>query len=60
MDWMGRRKTMFFGFLVQGIVGFILGGALGPIQSIFPLFVVLYGPSPSVRFPFPWMLRRAL
>lgn len=24
-------------------MGFILGGALGPIQSVFPLFIVLYG-----------------
>lgn len=27
--------------LTRGVVGFILGGALGPIQSVFPLFVVL-------------------
>ncbi|KAL8276651.1 hypothetical protein RQP46_010919 [Phenoliferia psychrophenolica] len=43
MDYIGRRKTMFWGFFLQAIVGFILGGALGPIQSVFPLFVVLYG-----------------
>ncbi|OAL30076.1 hypothetical protein AYO20_08980 [Fonsecaea nubica] len=30
--------------LIQNIgYGFILGGALNPIQSVFPLFVVLYG-----------------
>lgn len=27
----------------QALVGFIIGGALSPIQSVFPLFVVLYG-----------------
>ncbi|KAK4943305.1 hypothetical protein LTR10_017148 [Elasticomyces elasticus] len=30
-------------FMCWAILGFILGGALGPIQSVFPLFVVLYG-----------------
>lgn len=24
-------------------MGFIIGGALNPIQSVFPLFIVLYG-----------------
>lgn len=28
--------------LPRGILSFVLGGALGPIQSVFPLFVVLY------------------
>lgn len=40
---LGRRKTMALGFGLQAILGFILGGAMGPIQNIFPLFVVLYG-----------------
>lgn len=31
------------GFSCWAIMGFIIGGALGPIQSIFPLFVVLCG-----------------
>lgn len=43
MDKIGRKQTMTLGFFLWGILGFILGGALGPIQSIFPLFVVLYG-----------------
>ena len=43
MDRIGRRKTMALGFGIQAIVGFVLGGALGPIQTVFPLFVVLYG-----------------
>lgn len=42
-DKIGRRKTMAIGFGLQAILGFILGGAMGPIQNIFPLFVVLYG-----------------
>lgn len=24
-------------------MGFIIGGALGPLQTVFPLFIVLYG-----------------
>ncbi|KAF7553980.1 hypothetical protein G7Z17_g3217 [Cylindrodendrum hubeiense] len=42
-DKIGRRQTMALGFSLQAILGFVLGGAMGPIQSIFPLFVVLYG-----------------
>lgn len=42
-DKIGRRKTMALGFGLQAILGFVLGGAMGPIQSNFPLFVVLYG-----------------
>jgi len=34
---------MTLGFFLWGIVGFILGAALGPIQRSFPLFVVIYG-----------------
>ena len=43
MDKIGRKQTMTLGFFLWGILGFILGGALGPIQKVFPLFVVLYG-----------------
>ncbi|ETS82904.1 hypothetical protein PFICI_04780 [Pestalotiopsis fici W106-1] len=42
-DKLGRRQTMALGFGAQAVLGFILGGAIGPIQTIFPLFVVLYG-----------------
>ncbi|CAI7596976.1 unnamed protein product [Penicillium palitans] len=42
-DRIGRRRTMALGFLLQAILGFILGGALGPIQTNLPLFIVLYG-----------------
>lgn len=43
MDRIGRKQTMTLGFFLWAIVGFILGGAIGPIQSVFPLFVVMYG-----------------
>ncbi|PMD32314.1 MFS general substrate transporter [Hyaloscypha variabilis F] len=43
MDKIGRKQTMTLGFFLWGILGFILCGALGPIQTKFPLFVVLYG-----------------
>ncbi|KAJ4183292.1 hypothetical protein NW755_009782 [Fusarium falciforme] len=42
-DKIGRRKTMALGFTLQACLGFVLGGAEEQIQSIFPLFVVLYG-----------------
>lgn len=34
---------MTLGFLLQGIFGFILGGALKPIETRLALFIVLYG-----------------
>ncbi|KIW89724.1 uncharacterized protein Z519_09880 [Cladophialophora bantiana CBS 173.52] len=43
MDRIGRKQTMTLGFACWAVLGFILGGALNPIQSVFPLFVVLYG-----------------
>lgn len=42
-DKIGRRKTMALGFALQSVVGFILGGANKQIQSVFPLFIVMYG-----------------
>ncbi|KAK0372722.1 major facilitator superfamily transporter [Colletotrichum limetticola] len=42
-DKIGRRQTMALGFTLQAILGFVLGGAMNPIQGVFPLFVVLYG-----------------
>ncbi|KAI1381981.1 metabolite transport protein [Hypoxylon crocopeplum] len=42
-DKIGRRQTMALGFGLQAILGFVLGGAAEPIQTVFPLFVVLYG-----------------
>jgi MFS family permease len=43
MDRIGRKQTMTLGFFLWSLMGFIIGGALKPIQTIFPLFVVLYG-----------------
>lgn len=43
MDWIGRKQTMTLGFFLWAILGFIIGGALKPIQNIFALFIVLYG-----------------
>ncbi|CAK7205775.1 hypothetical protein SEUCBS139899_008554 [Sporothrix eucalyptigena] len=43
MDRIGRKQTMTLGFVLWAILGFVIGGALSPIQSVFPLFVVLYG-----------------
>jgi MFS family permease len=43
MDRIGRKQAMSVGFALWAIMGFIIGGALNPIQSVFPLFVVLYG-----------------
>jgi hypothetical protein len=34
---------MTLGIILWGVLGFIIGGAIGPIQTSFPLFVVLYG-----------------
>lgn len=42
-DKIGRRRTMALGFGIQAILGFVLGGALGSIEKILPLFIVLYG-----------------
>ncbi|KAJ5405714.1 hypothetical protein N7465_006998 [Penicillium sp. CMV-2018d] len=35
-------RTTTLGFMIWAIWGFILGAALQPIQSVFPLFVVIY------------------
>ena len=43
MDKIGRKQTMTLGFALWSIMGFIIGGALHPIQSILPLFVIMYG-----------------
>lgn len=43
MDKIGRKQNMTLGFFLWAVWGFILGGALKQIQSVFPLFVVMYG-----------------
>lgn len=42
-DRIGRRRTLTLGFAIQSVLGFIVGGALGKIETILPLFIVLYG-----------------
>jgi MFS family permease len=42
-DKIGRRKTQCLGYTLQAILGFVLGGAGQQIQTVFPLFIVLYG-----------------
>lgn len=42
-DKIGRRQTMALGFFLQACLGFVLGGALGSIETILPLFIILYG-----------------
>ncbi|KAG5978565.1 hypothetical protein E4U55_006060, partial [Claviceps digitariae] len=43
MDRIGRKQTMALGFALWAVMGFILGGALNSIVTVFPLFIVLYG-----------------
>jgi len=35
MDRIGRKQTMTLGFFLWAALGFIIGGALGPIQTKF-------------------------
>ncbi|KAG5928308.1 hypothetical protein E4U42_000850 [Claviceps africana] len=43
MDRIGRKQTMALGFALWSMMGFVLGGALSRIVTVFPLFIVLYG-----------------
>ncbi|KAF9893028.1 hypothetical protein FE257_012439 [Aspergillus nanangensis] len=43
MDKIGRKQNMTLGFFLWAIWGFIFGGALYPIQTVLPLFVIMYG-----------------
>lgn len=43
MDRIGRKQNMTLGFMLWAVWGFVLGGALGPIQTVLPLFVIVYG-----------------
>ncbi|KIV82677.1 hypothetical protein PV11_04771 [Exophiala sideris] len=43
MDKIGRKQTFTLGFFAWGIFGMIFGGAMVPIQKVFPLFIVFYG-----------------
>lgn len=40
---MGRRQTYALGFSIVSVFGFIIGGAMIPLQATFPAFVVLFG-----------------
>lgn len=42
-DRIGRRQTMALGYTLQAVLGFVLGGANEKIQTVFPLFIVMYG-----------------
>ncbi|KAG0086816.1 hypothetical protein BGZ93_007605 [Podila epicladia] len=42
-DFIGRKKTMTLGFLVQGVLGIFMGIFFKDLLKIFPLFVILYG-----------------
>ncbi|KAF5977555.1 major facilitator superfamily transporter [Fusarium bulbicola] len=42
-DKIGRKQTITLGFLLQAVLGFILGGVYQSIIKIFPLFIVMYG-----------------
>ncbi|CAO3643117.1 unnamed protein product [Mucor fragilis] len=44
VDKIGRRKTLAFGLLAQGIVGMILGGVYEPLsKNCMPMFIIMYG-----------------
>ncbi|GAN09914.1 MFS transporter, PHS family, inorganic phosphate transporter [Mucor ambiguus] len=44
VDKIGRRKTLAFGLLAQGIVGMILGGVYEPLSNnCMPMFIIMYG-----------------
>ncbi|OAA75087.1 Major facilitator superfamily domain, general substrate transporter [Akanthomyces lecanii RCEF 1005] len=43
MDKIGRKQTMTLGFVLWSLMGFIIGGALNPLKTVFPLFVIMYG-----------------
>ncbi|KAH6671323.1 major facilitator superfamily domain-containing protein [Halenospora varia] len=43
LDRIGRRQTYALGWSIVCVFGFVIGGAMMPLQHIFPLFVVLYG-----------------
>lgn len=42
MDRIGRRQTYALGWAIVCVFGFVIGGAMVPLQHVFPLFVVFY------------------
>ncbi|KAG0169134.1 Plasma membrane permease, mediates uptake of glycerophosphoinositol and glycerophosphocholine [Apophysomyces sp. BC1034] len=44
VDKIGRRKTLTFGLIAQGIVGLIIGGVYVLLtENCFPMFIIMYG-----------------
>ncbi|KAK6004804.1 hypothetical protein QM012_008666 [Aureobasidium pullulans] len=43
VDPLGRKETYALGWAIVSVFGFIIGGAMLRLHSVFPLFVVLYG-----------------
>lgn len=44
VDKIGRRKTLAYGLLAQGIIGMILGGVYEPLsKNCMPMFIIVYG-----------------
>ncbi|KAK2025672.1 MFS general substrate transporter [Colletotrichum zoysiae] len=43
MDRIGRRQTYALGWSVVSVLGFAIGGSMIQLNSVFPLFVTLYG-----------------
>lgn len=42
MDRIGRKQTYALGWSIVCVFGFIIGGSMFPLRSVFPLFVVLF------------------
>jgi MFS family permease len=43
MDRIGRRQTYALGWSIVCVFGFAIGGSMVQLQTVFPLFVTLYG-----------------
>ncbi|KAH0362933.1 major facilitator superfamily transporter, partial [Aureobasidium melanogenum] len=43
VDPLGRKETYALGWGIVSVLGFVIGGAMIKLHSVFPLFVVLYG-----------------
>ena len=39
------------GFFVQGVIGMILGGALGSIQTKLATFIIIYSEGSAISYP---------
>ncbi|KAF7725980.1 Plasma membrane permease, mediates uptake of glycerophosphoinositol and glycerophosphocholine [Apophysomyces ossiformis] len=44
VDKIGRRKTLTFGLITQGVIGMIIGGVYFLVtERCFPMFIIMYG-----------------